>query len=113
MTSFRFIHAADIHLDSPLKGLAGQEGAAAERIRAAPREAFEQLVGAAIDEDMGDEVRITVVATGFSAVRQSVGSLMDAVEEPPRRLADLPASEPEPLTEADLPTFLRRTFPQR
>ena len=52
MTSFRFIHAADIHLDSPLKGLAGQEGATAERIRAAPREAFEQLVGAAIDEEV-------------------------------------------------------------
>ena len=50
MTSFRFFHAADIHLDSPLKGLAGQEGAAAERIRAAPREAFEQLIGTAIDE---------------------------------------------------------------
>lgn len=50
MTSFRFIHAADIHLDSPLKGLAGQEGTAAERIRAAPREAFEQLVGTAIEE---------------------------------------------------------------
>ncbi len=73
----------------------------------------EIIFGTAIDEEMGDEVRITVVATGFSAVRQSVGSLMDAVEEPPHRLADLPASEPDTLTEADLPTFLRRTFPMR
>ena len=73
----------------------------------------EIIFGAAIDEEMGDEVRITVVATGFSAVRQSVGSIMESVEEPPRRLADLPQSEPEPLTEADLPTFLRRSFPQR
>ena len=41
MTSlFRFVHTADIHLDSPLKGLAGHEGSAAERIRAATREAF-------------------------------------------------------------------------
>ena len=50
MTSFRFIHTADIHLDSPLRGLAGQEGSAAERIRAAPREAFDTLIGQAIHE---------------------------------------------------------------
>ena len=50
MTSFRFLHTADIHLDSPLKGLAGQEGTAADRIRTATREAFERLVGLAIEE---------------------------------------------------------------
>ena len=50
MTSFRFAHTADIHLDSPLRGLAGQEGSAAERIRAAPREAFDSLIGQAIQE---------------------------------------------------------------
>ena len=50
LTSFRFIHTADIHLDSPLRGLAGQEGGAAERIRAAPREAFDTLIGRAIQE---------------------------------------------------------------
>ena len=52
MTSFRFLHAADIHLDSPLKGLAGHEGSAAERIRTATREAFDQLVGLAIEEQI-------------------------------------------------------------
>ena len=50
MTSFHFLHAADIHLDSPLKGLAGQEGNAAERVRTATREALDQLVGLAIKE---------------------------------------------------------------
>ena len=77
----------------------------------------EIIFGTAIDESLGDEVRITVVATGFSAVRQSVGGLADAYADDPQRLADLP---PEPglgpseaLTEADLPTFLRRTFPMR
>ncbi len=73
----------------------------------------EIIFGTAIDDDMNDEIRITVVATGFSAVRQSVGSLMDSVDEPSPRLADLPPSEPDSLTEADLPTFLRRTFPSR
>ncbi len=50
MTSFHFLHAADIHLDSPLKGLAAQEGNAAERVRTATREALDQLVGLAIKE---------------------------------------------------------------
>ena len=50
MASFRFLHAADIHLDSPLKGLSGHEGNAAERVRTATREALEQLVGLAIEE---------------------------------------------------------------
>lgn len=47
---FRFIHAADIHLDSPLKGLEQYEGAPAEIIRAAPRAALINLVDLAIDE---------------------------------------------------------------
>lgn len=45
MQSFRFIHTGDIHLDSPLKGLSGQQGAAAERIRSATRMALDNLVG--------------------------------------------------------------------
>jgi exonuclease SbcD len=50
LKSFRFLHAADIHLDSPLKGLSGQLGSVAERIRSATREAFMKLVTFAIDE---------------------------------------------------------------
>ena len=52
MSSFRFLHAADIHLDSPLKGLAGLDGSAAERIRTATREALDRLVGLAIEEQV-------------------------------------------------------------
>ncbi len=50
MTSFRFFHAADIHLDSPLRGLAGQEGNAVARVRTATREALDTLVRLAIEE---------------------------------------------------------------
>lgn len=46
----RFIHAADIHLDSPLHGLSAYPDAPAEQLRGASREAFSQLVGTAIDE---------------------------------------------------------------
>ena len=52
MTSFRFLHAADIHLDSPLKGLAKHEGSAAESIRTATRAALDQLVGLAVEEQV-------------------------------------------------------------
>lgn len=47
---FRFIHAADIHLDSPLRGLSRYESAPAESIRDACRRAFENLVNLAIEE---------------------------------------------------------------
>lgn len=44
-----FLHAADIHLDSPLLGLDRHEGAPAEEIRRATRSAFDRLVQTAID----------------------------------------------------------------
>jgi len=52
LESFRFIHSGDIHLDSPLKGLAGHEGAAAERIRTATRTALGHLITRAIEEEV-------------------------------------------------------------
>ena len=48
--SFKFLHTADIHLDSPLVGLSAYEGAPAERLRAATRNAFINVVDLAIDE---------------------------------------------------------------
>ncbi len=49
----KFIHAADIHLDSALRGLERYEGAPVEEIRSATRRAFENLVQLAIDEQVG------------------------------------------------------------
>lgn len=47
---FKFIHAADVHLDSPLRGLSRYESAPVESIRNACRRAFENLVEFAITE---------------------------------------------------------------
>ena len=47
---FKFIHAADIHLDSPLKGLERYEGAPVQEIRNAARRALENLIDLAIRE---------------------------------------------------------------
>ncbi|RJF91463.1 DNA repair exonuclease [Sphingomonas cavernae] len=44
------MHAADIHLDSPLHGLSRYEGLPIEEIRSATRSAFDNLIQCAIDE---------------------------------------------------------------
>ena len=58
MTGFSFIHAADIHLDSPLSGLSAYEGAPVELLRSAPRAAFSNL----IDEAIRERVDFMVIA---------------------------------------------------
>jgi DNA repair exonuclease SbcCD nuclease subunit len=46
----RFLHCADIHLDSPLRGLERYEGAPVEEVRGATRRAFENMVQYAVRE---------------------------------------------------------------
>ena len=48
----RFIHTADLHLDSPLRGLSSYPDAPADRLRTATRDAFLNLVSSAIDEQV-------------------------------------------------------------
>lgn len=52
MPNFRFFHAADIHLDSPLRGLRARHEGAAQLFSAASRKSFSNLVDAAIDADV-------------------------------------------------------------
>lgn len=50
---FRFIHAADLHLDSPFRGLERiREGSMLTALRGATRRAFENLVQRALDEQV-------------------------------------------------------------
>ena len=49
---FKFIHAADIHLDSPLLGLEQYEGAPVDDIRGATRRALQNLVDMAVSEEV-------------------------------------------------------------
>ena len=51
MSNFNFVHAADLHLDSPLLGLAGKSSNFAARVEAASREAFDNLISLAINEN--------------------------------------------------------------
>jgi DNA repair exonuclease SbcCD nuclease subunit len=47
---FTFLHAADVHLDSPLRGLERYDGAPVDHIRGACRKALKNLVQLALDE---------------------------------------------------------------
>ena len=55
---FKLMHAADLHLDSPLRGLERYPGAPADRIRGATRRAFQELVTVCREE----EVRVLLLA---------------------------------------------------
>lgn len=48
----RFLHAADLHIDSPLLGLSAYEGAPVEAARLAPRAAFSNLISIAIERNV-------------------------------------------------------------
>jgi len=49
----RFLHTADLHIDSPLHGLATQDEAMLQRVHGATRAALEQMVELAIDQRVG------------------------------------------------------------
>ncbi|SMC06973.1 DNA repair exonuclease SbcCD nuclease subunit [Sulfobacillus thermosulfidooxidans DSM 9293] len=55
---FKFIHCADLHLDSPMRGLSARDDAPVEMIRSATREAFKKLVNLASAE----KVRFIIIA---------------------------------------------------
>ena len=75
----------------------------------------EIIFGTSLDDSLKDEVRITVIATGFSGVKKMpLRHLLDEQPEPIK----LGQIRPDPtatnaITESDLPTFLRRSFPTR
>jgi len=48
----KFIHTADIHLDSPLRGLASYQNAPVKALRTATRDAFTNLIDEAIEEQV-------------------------------------------------------------
>jgi DNA repair protein SbcD/Mre11 len=49
----KFIHTADIHLDSPLTGLSNYPDAPVEMLRTATRDAFSNLITEAIEQQVG------------------------------------------------------------
>ena len=78
----KFIHTADLHLDSPLRGLSSYPDAPAERLRTATRDAFHNLVTHAID----DQVDFMVIAGDvadlhFESTLRGLSAFADALAE--------------------------------
>jgi cell division protein FtsZ len=79
----------------------------------------EIIFGTSVDDTLNDEVRITVIATGFSGnrpptMRRTIEQIERTNEPAPIKLGDI-TQDPmmDTLNEADLPTFLRRSFQNR
>jgi cell division protein FtsZ len=95
---------------------------AARIVQQAAHEEANIIFGAVIDPSLEDEVRITVIATGFTERKEAVSPGSKVVEMPKgprspspapkdwrRRLADVRAEAEAPLEEDfDVPAFLRR-----
>ena len=75
----------------------------------------EIIFGTAVDESLADEVRVTVIATGFSGTRptQIRQTMAEEMEAATIKLGEITPDPTDSLTDADLPTFLRRSFPSR
>ncbi len=52
VSPMKFLHCADLHVDSPLRGLERYEGAPVDEARAATRRAFENMVSLALNEQV-------------------------------------------------------------
>jgi cell division protein FtsZ len=88
----------------------------------------EIIFGAVLDDTMGDEVQITVIATGFDADQPDEGTEPAVYEpepppptpmqrtpptaQPPSRPREV-AAGPASIADTELPTFLRRTITSR
>ena len=52
MPAFSFLHCADVHLGSPMRGLGRMPRVLQDRLRDAPEQAFSRVIQAAIDHDV-------------------------------------------------------------
>ena len=59
------------------------------------------IFGATFDESLDDEIRVTVIATGFDKAPDNVGGVAETVA--PKAAAPAHAVIPEPLEEKDIP----------
>jgi cell division protein FtsZ len=76
---------------------------AAEVVAAAAHPEANIIFGAVIDDSMMDQIRVTVIATGFDGAKRTQESMK--FEEP---TSAVPAFEPIPEDELDIPAFLKR-----
>ncbi len=82
---------------------------AAELIRGSAHPEANIIFGAVLDEEMGDEVQITVIATGFEEAINSE-TMIPFGRRTTRNMAEMPPPPPPPTPQPQPPDFPARTF---
>jgi len=84
---------------------------AAEVVAAAAAPDANIIFGAVIDDSMMDQIRVTVIATGFNGRKKQETMQFGAVAEDEGTSLGVPTFEPIPEEDLDIPAFLKkRTF---
>jgi len=91
MSSFRFIHCSDLHIDSPFKGLSSEKPELAKRLRASTSQAFQNIVHLAINEKVDAVIIAGDIYDGADKSLQSQFKFRNGLQE---------------LSDAGIPTFL-------
>jgi cell division protein FtsZ len=81
---------------------------AAETIHAAADPEANIIFGAVVDDRIGDEIRITVIATGFDGQASAPLPVERLERMRPSPPSPVPSSRPQPKNDYDVPAFLRR-----
>ncbi len=90
-TTMKFVHAADVHLDSPMRGLEEYAGAPVERLRLATRRAMDNIVQICLNE----QVDFLIIAGDlFDTACRDFNSALSA------------ASQMQKLNQANIPVYL-------
>ena len=77
MPSYRFVHAADLHLDSPFKGLKRVSPGIAEVLRKSTFDAFDAVIKLCIDEQVD---ALLVAGDVFDSADRSLGAQLRFVD---------------------------------
>jgi DNA repair exonuclease SbcCD nuclease subunit len=91
MSSFRFIHCSDLHIDSLFKGLRSAEPELAKRLRASTYQAFQNIVDLAITEKVDAVVIAGDIYDGADKSLQAQFKFLSALQK---------------LSDAGIPSFL-------
>ncbi len=92
---------------SPDMGLEEVEQAASMVQEAAHPDAH-IIFGAAIDEGLDDEIRITIVATGFESQPTGLAKPAAVAEDKPAAPVAPPAADPAPAADLEVPEFVQK-----
>ena len=82
---------------------------ASQIINSAADEDANIIFGTVIDESMGDQIRVTVIATGFDGTEQQASKDLGGKSSVSQAFASMPEDNLTPAFDDDIPDFLKRS----